>query len=127
MSYKALSMAAVCGLLTACSSGAGTAAGIINSVSSENPYWNWTASQQAAATDCNGDGQLTLDEINRSWSASDDDYAAQHRPFTQAEYDRATSELRQAMGNSTHPLPPTALMDRLTSYPRNYRFIGPCR
>jgi hypothetical protein len=120
-----LAASLVCATLTACTSPASLAAGIVNSLSSENPYWNWSMTDMVKATDCDRDGMLTLTEINRCWQASDDDYASQPRPFTAAEYDRALATVRSP-GSQT-AVAPQALMQALVRFPRNYQFIGPCR
>jgi hypothetical protein len=110
-------------LLSACTSPASLAAGVVNTASSQNPYWNWSMTQMVQSTDCNQDGQLSLDEINRSWSVSDDDQANRSQPLTAAEYAKAVAETAKLRQSAT----PTALISLLTSYHRNHTFLGPCR
>lgn len=120
-----LSAAVILSLTSACTSPASLAAGVINATTSTNPYWNWSMAQMVGATDCDQDGHLTLAEINRSWSASDDAQAVQSRPFTAAEYDKAVMALQTVTGTTSPP--PDALLQQMFTYARNHRFIGPCR
>jgi hypothetical protein len=114
--------------LSACTSPASLAAGVVNTFASKNPNWNLSMAQMVKATDCNQDGQLGRDEINRCWTVSDDDNDTQNNAITPAEYDRALAEISPAKGDQADPDTYLVnLITRLTSYHRNYRFLGPCR